>query len=71
MNSRVLILLLFSAVLSAQTNVGRISGTVQDSSGAVIPDSALTVTNPATGFKLGGKTDASGSFVLPSVPSGS
>ena len=44
----------------AQTNVGRIAGSVQDSSGAFIPDGAITATNPATGFKSSLKTDASG-----------
>lgn len=54
----------------AQTNVGRIAGSVQDSSGAFIPDCAITATNPATGFKSSLKTDASGAFTFASLPAG-
>src|SRR5262249_41896742 len=64
------VLLLAASVCWAQTNFGRISGTVQDASGAVIPASKVTVTNPATGFRQEVETDVSGSFVFPSLPAG-
>ena len=54
----------------AQTNFGRISGTVQDASGAVMPGSKVTVTNPATASRQEIETDSSGSFVFPSLPAG-
>src|SRR5690349_19742455 len=63
-------LLMAACVCWAQTNFGRISGTVQDASGARIPDAAVSVTNPATGFRQNLKTDASGLFVYPSLPAG-
>jgi hypothetical protein len=54
----------------SQTNVGRISGSVTDSSGASIPNCAVTVNNPATGRKLQTETDSAGLFVFPSLPAG-
>jgi hypothetical protein len=41
---------------------GDISGTVTDSSGAVIPNASVTVTNPRTGAKKMGTSSSSGSF---------
>src|ERR1043166_1383314 len=51
----------------AQTNVGRISGSVEDTTGASIPHCAVIVTNPATGFRQTSSTDSSGLFVFPSL----
>src|SRR5713226_1602358 len=61
---------LLASVCWAQTNFGRISGTVQDASGAVVPGCKVSVTNPATAFHQELDTDASGSFVFPSLPAG-
>jgi hypothetical protein len=60
---------LLPAVCWSQTNFGRISGTVQDASGALIPSAAVTVTNPATGFRQTVTTDGSGLFVFESAGS--
>ena len=57
-------------VCQSQTNVGRISGSVHDSSGASVPACAVTVTNPATGFRQAASTNASGVFVIPGLPVG-
>src|SRR5437867_7093606 len=54
----------------AQTNVGRISGSVQDTTGASIPHCAVIVTNPATGFRQTSSTDSAGLFVFPSLLAG-
>jgi len=54
-----------------QANVGRISGTVQDSSGAFVPNSTVTASNAATSQRQTTVTDAAGSFVFPSLPAGS
>jgi hypothetical protein len=54
----------------AQTNVGRISGSVEDTTGASIPHCAVIVTNPATGFRQTSSTDSSGLFVFPSLLAG-
>lgn len=64
--------LLFLAPLTwPQTNFGRISGSVQDSSGAAVPTASVTVTSPATGQKTHVETDSLGLFVFPSLPAGS
>ena len=44
-------LLLFARPASGQGNLGAITGTVLDTSGAVVPDAALTVTNVETNVK--------------------
>ena len=67
--------LVFAALVIAglcwsQTNFGRISGSVADSSGASIPNCTVTVTNPDTGWKLQTETDSAGLFVFPSLPAG-
>jgi hypothetical protein len=66
--------LVFAALVIAglcwsQTNFGRISGSVADSSGASIPNCVVTVTNPDTGLKQT-ETDTAGIFVFPSLPAG-
>src|SRR4051812_18789135 len=63
-------LLLVSVLIArAQTNVGRISGTVTDSSGAAIVDCAVEAID-AAGVKQSVRTDSSGSYVFPSLPAG-
>jgi Cna protein B-type domain. len=52
-----------SAVL-AQTNVGRISGTVTDTSGGTIQGATIKVTNEATGVSRMVTTDDSGFYVV-------
>jgi hypothetical protein len=55
--------------LHAQATSGTILGTVQDPSGAVIPDAAITITNVGTAESKTTKTDASGSYqVLYLIP---
>ena len=48
----------------AQVDTGAIVGTVQDSSGANIPDATVTVTEEATGRKQATQTGPDGSFIL-------
>jgi hypothetical protein len=66
-------LLLFCALvppsLHAQMN-GRIAGTVKDATGALIPDSDIVLTNPATGVKQKTITGNDGSFTFAAVPVG-
>jgi hypothetical protein len=57
-------LLLFAASASAQTDQGAITGIVQDTSGAMIPNAQITVTSVDTGLVLQGKTNAGGVFVF-------
>src|ERR1051326_8449333 len=59
-----------SATLDAQTVQGVVTGTVVDSTGAVIPAAALTLTNDGTGVSQEEKTNQDGSFRFPLVPPG-
>ncbi len=54
---------------SGQGNLGSITGTVQDTSGAVVPDAALTVTNIETNVKWTAKTSSAGYYRV-AVPPG-
>jgi hypothetical protein len=54
----------------AQMITGEISGTVQDSSGAVIPDATVTVTDEETGAVRTTSSKANGEFVLTALRPG-
>jgi hypothetical protein len=54
---------LFACFLSAQTNRGGISGTVTDSSGAVVPNAEVTIVNVGTNETHHLKTGANGAFI--------
>src|SRR5882762_8115682 len=56
--------------LFAQTNSGRISGTVTDSSGAVISGASVIITNQGTALKWKAATNASGFYVVTNLPVG-
>jgi len=49
---------------------GRISGTVKDPTGAVVPSAQITVLETATGIKTETKTDTAGFYSFPSLPVG-
>lgn len=57
-------------VLTAQVVGGTISGTVADSSGAVIPNAVVVVHNQDTGTQRTLTTNTSGSYSAPSIPVG-
>ena len=54
----------------AQSGSSSIQGTVADTSGAVVPDSTVILTNHATGVQLITKSDEAGSYSFPTVPPG-
>ena len=56
--------------ISGQTIFGRISGAVVDSTGAVVPDAAVTVTNIATNAARTATTDESGFYTVTNLPVG-
>ena len=62
--------LLASGVVLAQTSTSQISGTVTDTSGAVVPNAAVTLTNEATGIVQKQSTTAAGVYAFPSIPVG-
>lgn len=64
----ILIYLACAAGAGAQiAGTGNIQGTVTDSSGAVIPQAAVTVTDEATQVKLSTKTSSAGIYVFPGL----
>ena len=66
----VLILLGFAVSAAHAQTTGTISGTVRDSSGAVIPDTAVTVKHVETGFERSVRTDPRGFYRVPAIPVG-
>src|SRR5215470_7399432 len=54
----------------AQTFRGTILGTVSDTSGAIIPEAAVTAKNVTTGLERSTKTDSSGNYSIPELPIG-
>ena len=57
-----------SNAVFGQGNLGAITGTVQDSSGAVVPDLPLTITNIGTGVKWTATTSSAGYYRVPVPP---
>lgn len=68
--SLLFILIITSLCAVAQTGTSRITGTVTDPQGAVIPDAQVTVKNEATGVTYTGKTTSAGIYAFPSIPVG-
>src|SRR3712207_1142413 len=65
----VLSLLLFAAAAFAQTNTGRLVGTVSDPSG-VIPGATVVITDNQTGRERTVVASDDGSFAVPQLESG-
>jgi hypothetical protein len=59
--------LLGSALLFGQTSTSAISGTVSDSSGAVVPAASVTLTNEGTGIVQTQKTTQAGVYSFPAL----
>ncbi len=62
---------LLPSLLLAQSDNGRVTGTVTDTTGAAIPNAAVTITNVETSAAQNATADASGSFNFPALPRGS
>ena len=56
--------------LQAQTTTGTISGTLSDTSGGVVPNATLTLTNVQTGITQITHSNASGNYIFPALPVG-
>src|SRR5207245_1873521 len=63
-------LVLFATALRAQTGVGQIQGTVNDASGAVIPNASVSLQHVQTANRFDTTTSSVGFFVFPSLQSG-
>jgi Carboxypeptidase regulatory-like domain/TonB dependent receptor len=69
--SRLLSVLLLSSIsLSAQQITGNISGTVSDTTGAMVEGATVTAQEVETGFTRTSSSDRNGSFVLVELPVG-
>jgi len=65
-----LVLLLMAIPTLAQLPTGTILGTVKDSSGGVVPDAMVTITNTDTSLTRSGTTAGDGSYRFPALPVG-
>jgi len=63
-------LMLAALMLWGQAETGQISGTIQDASGAVVPNVAVAAKNVATGVQRSTATNTSGVYVLPNITAG-
>lgn len=61
---------LCGGALSAQTITGRISGTLTDASGAIVPNSTVTVTNEETQLKRTATTNEEGFYTVTNLQPG-
>jgi hypothetical protein len=66
----VVLLLLSAAVAAAQTNTSRITGTVFDSTGAVVPGATVTALHESTGIAQTQTTTDAGLYSFASLPLG-
>jgi len=66
-----LLVLLCAWPLAAQVDRATLTGTVTDSSGAVIPGAKVELTSPTTGLRRDIVTGASGAYLVPGLPIGS
>ena len=62
--------LLLAIGMFAQTETGQITGTLQDPTGAVVPNATVTATNIATGAQRSTASNTAGLYVLPNLTPG-
>ena len=65
-----LLIALSASAVAAQTSTSSITGTVTDSTGAVVPGATVTATNEATGGSQTQTTTDAGLYAFPSLPVG-
>jgi hypothetical protein len=58
------------AMMGQSLNTSQVSGTVQDGTGAFVPNATVVLTNTATGFIRTVTSNASGSYTAPDLPLG-
>src|SRR5262245_38858991 len=68
--SSAILLIMLVAIASAQVTTGKISGTIKDSSGAVVPGAKVTLRSTETGFARSVTSDAQGRYTAPELPLG-
>jgi hypothetical protein len=65
-----LFVLTLAGAARAQSNTGTILGTVEDATGAVIPDAAITIRNLGTGEERHATANSSGEYTVPNLQVG-
>ena len=70
MKELVLILISTAALLVAQTGRGTLTGTVNDSTGAVVPEASVTVVNLQTNTRYQAQTSSGGVYTVAELPFG-
>src|ERR1017187_2784042 len=65
-----IVILLFTAALSAQETTASLRGTVFDATGARVPSAKVTAIQSETGFTRTGDSDANGDYLLVLLPIG-
>src|SRR5438552_19046922 len=68
--SMVVLIVLCATTAFAQTGTSNITGTVRDTTGAVVPGATVTATNEATGVKSAQTTTDSGVYAFSALPVG-
>src|SRR5689334_4972895 len=71
LRSAVLLTLWGAATVQAQTATGTITGTVRDSTGAVVPRAKVTLASQDTGLNRDTATSESGDYSFTTLPVGS
>ncbi|HTS76670.1 MAG TPA: carboxypeptidase-like regulatory domain-containing protein [Bryobacteraceae bacterium] len=64
------VVIVLAAALLGQVPTGQISGTVSDSTGALVPNATVTITNTATGISRVLQANSAGLYSAPSLPPG-
>lgn len=64
------VITLGSTQLIAQAVSGRVVGTIRDSSGAVLPNALVVLSQTSTGFERTARTSATGDYVFTFIPAG-
>ena len=67
----IIFIFLAGIAVQAQTSFGRISGTVSDSTGAVVANATVVISDPKTNFSRTATTDDNGYYTVTNLPVGS
>jgi len=65
-----MVLFLIAAVAGAQTDTGKIAGSITDPTGAAVVGATVSATNEQNGLAKQDTSDASGHYDLPELPAG-
>ena len=69
--SSLLLTVMWATTALAQYTTARLSGTVEDNTGAAVPGARVIVEQAGTGYKQEVKSGAAGEYLFPSLPVGS